>query len=1054
MKSKFIIIALIVVLFSLLMIPKITGILSAEEPPPPVFYIPQASITIDGDDFDWQIDWQDQEILPAIVDEIGDKPEEIAQISGADISNFYLAHDNIFLYAKLNLADGPPNPNITYFFTLDLDSTTRRIGDYFILFGYNPYYQGWQVSIRETISLEPWETIIIYQELTALPGSDFIELKIPLSSIIKDGFLFYTTARTVNDHGDRTIKVDVRLGPPPPITISEPSVTPSELKAGKTLVVKATVTGENEIVSVKANLGGLATINLFDDGQHQDGAPNDNVYANAWTVPEGTPLGRYIVTISAGDILNNEVIDRSQTFTIITALPPAPVTLDEPTEVAVPFITLSWSGNEDPDFTSYQIIRTQPDGSEATIATISDRNTLSFMDPTIAPNTIYFYRIRVFNVANLFSDSNTVRTGAYALPEADIVVDGDSQDWQSLPVFAESLQSCVGQTCPDGSDLKTLKLAKKANKLYFLFELWNPTPDTTGQIRYQLLFDNDRDNILVGESEDRLIDTFVQDNQVQVSCRAMDTSPMECNGQAATKDNFIEGSVDLNLLDLQRIFRLFSFSMTLQFEPPPPTPIVFDVFSTVPNVILFTPVPQANITIDGNSQDWQALPVFSASLQGCFFQPCIYGSDLKTLKLAKKGNELYFLFELWEPPDPAGLVRYQLLFDNNRDNIPAGEGDRTIGAFFEDGSLKTQCLSLGTIPTPIECHGQAATSENFIEGSVDINLLGLQNLFNLFSVSITLRFEPPPPTPILIDMFPSVPNVMLKWSFDIAVILAEPSNIPHDSSSMTVQPCKLLSEKTYQNGHSKEYYQDLAYCASDYYEENSYRTIDLNFSVHDDNGEWFKLSKNLSEYVGQEEQFWQEAEDLAGIHPDANGIDFVLVIFAGESAQERGLKGLTTEGYLWNQTDGFSILVSETRKLGSWAHEIGHCLGRILLAKDDPEFRKYIIPDLPEFEYWDLMGKGSWADNEGEHPTHMSSLSREFHQWLNYESHQKTEYGTYTIESLETNKYKGNIFQYKIDENKIVEKGIITICCLCLSFGILFPSCSRHYIRRCCCIPS
>ncbi|MBD3248035.1 hypothetical protein GF382_01960, partial [Candidatus Falkowbacteria bacterium] len=56
----------------------------------------------------------------------------------------------------------------------------------------------------------------------------------------------------------------------------------------------------------------------------------------------------------------------------------------------------------------------------------------------------------------------------------------------------------------------------------------------------------------------------------------------------------------------------------------------------------------------------------------------------------------------------------------------------------------------------------------------------------------------------------------------VAVILAETKDVSHISTPITAQPCKLIPEKTYQNGHDREYYEDLLYCVRDYHCENSF----------------------------------------------------------------------------------------------------------------------------------------------------------------------------------------------------------------------------------------
>ena len=79
-------------------------------------------------------------------------------------------------------------------------------------------------------------------------------------------------------------------------------------------------------------------------------------------------------------------------------------------------------------------------------------------------------------------------------------------------------------------------------------------------------------------------------------------------------------------------------------------------------------------------------------------------------------------------------------------------------------------------------------------------------------------------------------EVLKATTIKVAVILAEPYDVPHISTSITEQPCKLIPQKTYTKGHGKEYFEDLAYCVKDYYSENSYGKINLEFTIFDNDG--------------------------------------------------------------------------------------------------------------------------------------------------------------------------------------------------------------------------
>jgi len=254
-------------------------------------------------------------------------------------------------------------------------------------------------------------------------------------------------------------------------------------------------------------------------------------------------------------------------------------------------------------------------------------------------------------------------------------------------------------------------------------------------------------------------------------------------------------------------------------------------------------------------------------------------------------------------------------------------------------------------------------------------------------------------------------------AYNVAVILAEPVNVSHDSSLMTAKPCKLLTEKTYSNGHSKEYYQDLAYCVADYHRENSFGKVNLNFTIYDNDSEWFRTDKNESDYLGKEDEFVKDAINLvldSGI--DLSNQDMVVTVHSGTSGQRKKNKLFTQTWTLDGHPLGYppyKIIVAEDDLVGAWAHEIGHLIGALITPEST------IIPDLYKMgnvEEWDLMARGSWNDREN-NPPQMSSYVKEFLQWLNYEIYPKSAYGEYWINSLTTSSFGDDVFRYNLCDN-------------------------------------
>lgn len=143
------------------------------------------------------------------------------------------------------------------------------------------------------------------------------------------------------------------------------------------------------------------------------------------------------------------------------------------------------------------------------------------------------------------------------IPTADITIDGDITDWEDIPVVTTSPQAPPG-TYPLGADVKSLRLAKKDNMLYYLFEVWDPSIDTTEEVGYRLWFDNDKNGRL-DDPADRQVNSFCLDGDCQIWAQDMvDSNVIEVDGLAQSSDSFIEVSLRADLLGVWPSFRLES----------------------------------------------------------------------------------------------------------------------------------------------------------------------------------------------------------------------------------------------------------------------------------------------------------------------------------------------------------------------------------------------------------------------------------------------------------------------------------------------------------------
>lgn len=90
---------------------------------------------------------------------------------------------------------------------------------------------------------------------------------------------------------------------------------------------------------------------------------------------------------------------------MVTLLPP------EPIQGSTTSLRLTWTQNNDSDFASYKLYRSQSAGvttSSTFVTSITDQNTLSFVDENLQENTTYYYRVYVFDTRGLNRGSNEV----------------------------------------------------------------------------------------------------------------------------------------------------------------------------------------------------------------------------------------------------------------------------------------------------------------------------------------------------------------------------------------------------------------------------------------------------------------------------------------------------------------------------------------------------------------------------------------------------------------------------------------------------------------------
>lgn len=154
-------------------------------------------------------------------------------------------------------------------------------------------------------------------------------------------------------------------------------------------------------------------IRLFDDATNGDPIADDGVYHRDFQIPATLEVNQESVIGHFTDRLGNvaETLEADGLITIQN--PPTIVTLlaPEPIQGSTTSLRLTWTQSSDQDFASYKLYRaTAPNVTQdaAFVTSIESVNTLSFVDENLNENTVYYYRLYVFDTSGRSSPSNEV----------------------------------------------------------------------------------------------------------------------------------------------------------------------------------------------------------------------------------------------------------------------------------------------------------------------------------------------------------------------------------------------------------------------------------------------------------------------------------------------------------------------------------------------------------------------------------------------------------------------------------------------------------------------
>lgn len=146
-----------------------TGILSTVT-------IPFRSITIDGDNSDWE------GLVPVVTDPAGDEDSQYATVPGTDLANVYMARDDTYLYFLMTMHDGDPVQDPQTLYVVEFQQYLTQLhtpGDLSAIVSYTPN-NSWTVGVG---ARGPGEAVAHYPSDHVGIGTRSLEYKVPISAM-------------------------------------------------------------------------------------------------------------------------------------------------------------------------------------------------------------------------------------------------------------------------------------------------------------------------------------------------------------------------------------------------------------------------------------------------------------------------------------------------------------------------------------------------------------------------------------------------------------------------------------------------------------------------------------------------------------------------------------------------------------------------------------------------------------------------------------------------------------------------------------------------------
>ena len=206
------------------------------------------------------------------------------------------------------------------------------------------------------------------------------------------------TAKATDSGGATTTSAPIAITVTPAANLP-PSVSLTSPANNATFTAPATV----PLAATASDSDGTVTLVEFFQGATKIGEDATAPYSLSW--PNVT-AGAYIITARATDNLGATTTSAPITIDVVPLTPPAAptqLTGDAPSRRRV---RLSWSDNSTNE-TGFRIERSL-DGTTFTEIATRAANTVQYNDNSVAPNTLYYYRVRAYNSAGNSEYSNVI----------------------------------------------------------------------------------------------------------------------------------------------------------------------------------------------------------------------------------------------------------------------------------------------------------------------------------------------------------------------------------------------------------------------------------------------------------------------------------------------------------------------------------------------------------------------------------------------------------------------------------------------------------------------